>query len=234
MNYNFNPGFPYGWTPSSSFIPNPFSPNTSAAATPVPTPHATPTSFNINPAISSGIPGQPSVSGSIQGFNDPGYGGMRFPGGIFPFGLNAPYNGNLSNNQSAPFCGNWNYGFQDSVNRFNVPQQANIPSAMSAVPLNEANNGANNGQVKNENSVSLSGDNSSQDISGNNDIARKVTSLLCESDLFKTAITKIQEENGNGTDNTQIDQSDLDDSNDSSDTVVGSPNLSSATNDTFR
>ena len=133
--YQFNPGFPYGWTPSNAYMANTFGdaarncpPTPSPTASPPPGPPPPP-GFNINqPTLRSHMSG--AIPATLPSFNnDQMFPGMRFNGGIYPFGIGTHYNANPSNTQSAAFCGNWNYGYPDTIQWFSqTQQQTTMPS----------------------------------------------------------------------------------------------------------
>ena len=155
----------------------------------------------LPPVPPSGPPGYP-LPPPPPGTNIPGY-------SMYPFGLTGPQ---FQNNQCGPFNGNWNYNY--NLQRFSDVGQQGIVNPvtssqpMSVIPGNSVCASQAIGQkpniemkMHNENvndpklNTHENADNMSKpEIS--DEIALKVSSLLNDSNIFKSALSKLQAPQG--------------------------------------
>ena len=127
MNYNFNSQFGFPWN-SAAFMPNGYGGNTNGAlqhgpAQPAMAPH---TGTQSTFCITQPAPGPPGPPAGPGGFCSGILPGIRYPGGMYPFGNNGSF-------PSSAFPTNWNFSYNADVNNFHQIQshpeaQRHIPS----------------------------------------------------------------------------------------------------------
>ena len=207
MDYNFNNQYGFSWNTPPPPPPPPPSPymasgysgaNSSHVPVPVPghvpIPGTVPGHVPVPVPVPASVP--PPVPAPPPGFNSSTiHPGLRF-GGMYPYGINVTYpNATPPNTQ---FSGNWNYGFNNNnVNRFNLfqndqqnPQQCDTSKSGESTIVESSNA---SGLLKSE-SIGQESKTAISSSSSNvltDEIAKKVSSLLFNPDLLKTAITSV-------------------------------------------
>ena len=198
MNYSYNGSqFPFPWPNSNLYLTNMFS-TTQQPHGPT-APQAIPTVTATTPHPPSAVgphgppPGYPNVHGipATQGIQT-NTGGL-----MYPFTMSgSPYpNTNANPNASGPFDGNWTYSYNNCLGCYpHVPQTVCTNSP--------ANNLVTNNLLPKEDKTVT--DNASGNLreAANSDqlskadltdeIALKVSSMLTDSGIFKTAMSKLQ------------------------------------------
>ena len=143
MDYSFNSQYPFQWP--STFIPgNGFN---AATAQPQHTATALQTVHTPTTPLPSAVPAVFPITQNIaastgSGAGIPGFNGIGHSGGVYPFGLNVPFQNTPPNGQfNNP---NWNYGYNNVAhyNQFPPPTQAVLKNEAASVP---------NGIVTNDN-----------------------------------------------------------------------------------
>ena len=167
MDFNFNNQFGFPW--------------------PAANPYNIPTQFNGQQQTSNAFNGNPQSTGNITPFNNPAlYGGPRFPPG-------------WSGSQFGP---NWNYGYTNAPN-FNQMQPPQVSQNNPATSTQNISIGSDTSNVK-----TISGEADSVQIDGKatvknetdpdltDKIALKVSSMLADSQILQSAISKSLKSNG--------------------------------------
>ena len=147
---------------------------------PPPPPHGAPPGYHV-----------PSIP-ATQGMASNAAGGI-----IYPFPVNsAPYA-----TQSPAFDANWQYNYNNCVSRFadmqhhqTVVNRPTVPAGNSVMPINVSTSSANEiAKSSEQKSESVGREASDKDFT--EEIALKVSSLLTDSNIFKTAMSKLQKPN---------------------------------------
>ena len=166
MDYNYNNPYSFPWNPPNLYLPNGYTP-----PRPIVPHQQTP-------------PGFPGVI----------YGPQRFPGGVFPFGIN---------DQNSQFGMNWNnYGnFQNPIQQDQRPPHGSSVNNLNTGVNASSNNMSVNGNIcdtlvkkdaeckENQDSLVKESDQESDKI---NEIAKKVSSMLSDKNIvLKNAISNV-------------------------------------------
>ena len=198
MNYNFSSQFPFPWSSTNPYMPNGFP----GASNTTPMQQTTSqTQFSIpQPG------GQPAQGYNCSTIVGPG---VRFPTGVYPYGMNGTFPTTNS------FPANWNFSYnavqspvaQPSTPVQPVPLSQNVPQISMAGDI--TGNITNNGHVMTDTSVAKTSSVSAGISSGGftDQIVEKVSTLLSDPKILKSALSKLKNVSGPNASNDNVTQS---------------------------